>query len=601
MHVKQEGHLRCLTIHMKPAKLAFVAAAIVAGIVFGIRQISRSLAAVRTPAGQPSSTRAAQAQESPDSAPAASDAFLAHEVWVALRTDGQAGSGTVSDPFDASGVSKLNALFEKFRKEYSDNLTVHFGPGVFYGDREWTPGNNWHILGAGMDITIFKTAPNPERIETVGFRPLNVTGFVLSDVTFDFNVSNLRKANRVFTYSYDRRRRVCYFYSTNLPSWMPGKLWKVLQAVIHKGREYMCVKDTNTEPGASPDWSPLRSNHPESLPAWKSGVAYRVGDAVSVGRTGYILLRAGTTSDPVTSPVEWAKINPDAIDPYIYTVAAFGGDAWPQPGGQPSGRNRVSRVRAVNCNGSSFFGREDFVIGLGGNDCVVEDCVVEQFQGDYASLIVLMNGRNSVVRGCTVRGNGKCFAYGGWACFNAVYEDNYCENVDTAVNIDSLNNRNVTLRNNTFVDCHRIGILINFSGVKHQSFPDHSGMLNGRKLDLNEHRLEGLYIYNNYVERPDGAPYGAIQTQQHLLQNVQIHDNILRTASGRARDRAIGVLEVHNASVYNNRCDPNMYCEISRVTGGRVCYGNYDFNGKPMTDYAGRPIDNVPQPSVITR
>jgi hypothetical protein len=579
---------------MTPRKRILLFTAIGVALGLGVWAGRRSVAPA--PARLPAVSLVAPATAAPEPLPPVKATSSAHEVWVALRPDAQAGTGTITDPFDASSVERLNALFMKFRKEYGDNITIHFGPGVFYGDRLWVPGNNWHILGAGRDITVFKTAPNPERIETVGFRPVDVMGFVLSDVTFDFNVLNLRKANRVFTHPWGKQRRVSYFFSEELPAWETGKAWKCKQGAMHEGREYMCVKDTREEPGTGPDWSALRPNRPESLPAWKPGTLYAAGDAVALGGAGYICLDSKATTNPVAGGSEWEKVNPEAIDPNIYTVAVFGGTAWPRSGERAGGRSRVSRVRAVNCNGSAFFNHEDFVIGLGGSDCVIEDCIVEQFHGDYASLIVLMSGRNSVVRGCTVKGNGKCFAYGGWACFDAVYENNYCENVDAAVNIDSLNNRNVTFRNNTFVNCRGCGIVVNVGGVKHHSFPDYWGELDGRKIDLNEHAMDGLFIYNNYIERADDARLGAIQVQQELLTNVQIHDNIIRTASGSARGCAIGVLQADNVSIYGNRCDPNLYCEIIGITGGFLCYDNYDLEGRQMKYASGHPIDHRPEP-----
>ena len=102
-------------------------------------------------------------------APPSSQAGLnvPRECWLAVRADGRPGSGTQADPFDGGGVDKLNALLAKFSSEYGDNLTLHFGPGVFYGNRSWAPKNNWKIRGAGRDVTVFKTQPNPERIETV--------------------------------------------------------------------------------------------------------------------------------------------------------------------------------------------------------------------------------------------------------------------------------------------------------------------------------------------------------------------------------------------------------------------------------------------------
>src|SRR5664279_2707364 len=116
-----------------------------------------------------------------------------HEVWMALRSDGKAGTGTVTDPFDASSVEKFNGLFAKFANEYGENLAIHIGPGVFYGDRYIWPHNHWKIRGAGRDITVLRTRPDPNAADTVGFyahdengtRPL--TGIEISDMTIDFN------------------------------------------------------------------------------------------------------------------------------------------------------------------------------------------------------------------------------------------------------------------------------------------------------------------------------------------------------------------------------------------------------------------------------
>jgi hypothetical protein len=581
---------------MIPKFLVLILAAIAAAPGLGSCATQQSLASNAgaespQPAGLP-----ALAAESFAPFPRAKAKPSAHEVWVALRTDERAGTGTSADPFDAGSVDKLNALFDRFRKEYGDNLTVHFGPGVYYGDRRWQPCNNWHILGAGIDVTVFKTAPNPERTATVGFYPLDVTGFLLADVTVDFNVLNLRRPNRVFTYprAWGERRRVGYVFSKDLPAWMPGRTWQARQPATHRGMEFICLRDTVEEPGIGSNWSVLRPNLPRSLSRWKPGIPYMAGDAVSVADSGYVCLGSNITSNPTAGGPGWERIDPEAADPSISTSAVFGGTAWPGPGQEPAGHNRVSRIRAVNGNGSSFMDHEDFVIGLGGSDCVIENCVVEQCHGDYSSLIVIMGGRHSVVRGCSVKGNGEGAAYGGWGCFDAVFENNQCENMDLAVNIDSLNNLNLTFRNNSFVNCHSCGILINVGGPIHESFPDYWGELDGRRIDMNERGVDGLFIYDNYIERSDGARYGAIQVQEELLKNVQIHHNIVRTASGQARDCAIGVAKASNVSICGNRCDPNMYCNIAGVTGGLLCSDNFDFAGKPMVDFQGQPIDKKP-------
>jgi hypothetical protein len=256
----------------------------------------------------------------------------------------------------------------------------------------------------------------------------------------------------------------------------------------------------------------------------------------------------------------------------------------------------VSRVKAINGHGSAFFGREAFVIGLGGNDCVIEDCIVDQFQGDYGSLIVVTFGQHNVVRGCTVRGNDglTTMAYGGWACWDTVFEDNFCTNCRCATNIDSLSCRNVTFRNNVFMNCREVGILVNVGGGVIENHTPYSMVIDDKTIPIAHTQMDGLFVYGNLVEMRDNAPYGGIQTQQDGLRNVVIADNVIRTVSGAGHARAIGVLgQGTNATVRNNTCDPGMYCEVTPLT---VCRDNYDLLGQPMHDQSGQPIDRKPAP-----
>ena len=55
---------------------------------------------------------------------AAAETNVPQEVWVALRADGQAGTGTVTDPFDAGSVDKFNGLFDKFANDYGEHLAL---------------------------------------------------------------------------------------------------------------------------------------------------------------------------------------------------------------------------------------------------------------------------------------------------------------------------------------------------------------------------------------------------------------------------------------------------------------------------------------------
>jgi hypothetical protein len=525
----------------------------------------------------------------------------AREVWIAVRTDGQPGSGTASDPLDGGSLEKMNALVEKFRQAYGDNLTVHFGPGVFYGDHNWQPMSNWKIRGSGIDVTIFKTKPNPNGIGTVGFRAGGYTGgpsgFELSDCTFDFNTPELRKANRAFVFLHGVRWQAGYFYAGNLPQWSPRREYRRGEAVVRDAIEYMALDQSQgKEPAPGPLWSALRPNRPAELAAWSKGQTYKLGEAVRQGDSGYVCTVASTTADPAADREHWQTLNPQAPDPSIYTCAAF---VHARP---PGGQHRISRVKAINGNGSWFFGREDFIFGLGGNDCVIEDCIVEHFQGDYGSLIIVSFGQHGVIRGCTVRGNDGLgtMAYGGWACWDAVFENNFCTNVSAASNIDSLNCRNVTFRNNVFLNCRDMGILVNLSGNIIADHSRYSMSIDGRPIrDFARSSMDGLFIYNNLVEVRDGAPYGAIQAQSEGLRNVLVHDNVLRTTSGCGRGRAIGILRAESATAHDNLCESGMYADV--FPQAMSWRNNRDFLGQPMKDRHGRPLTGRAEESTTTR
>lgn len=48
-------------------------------------------------------------------------------IWIAVRTDGRAGSGTLNDPYDGSTATKFDAVMSSL----SQYTRVHLGPGTF--------------------------------------------------------------------------------------------------------------------------------------------------------------------------------------------------------------------------------------------------------------------------------------------------------------------------------------------------------------------------------------------------------------------------------------------------------------------------------------
>ena len=85
------------------------------------------------------------------------------DIWIAKRTDGIKGSGTLNDPYDGSTATKFDALMNNVPA----NTRVHLGPGTFqtngYSDDVstggWQPKPGVKIVGSGIDVTILQIAP----------------------------------------------------------------------------------------------------------------------------------------------------------------------------------------------------------------------------------------------------------------------------------------------------------------------------------------------------------------------------------------------------------------------------------------------------------
>src|SRR5271165_3911444 len=120
--------------------------------------------------------------------------FLTHtqaqtltNIYLAVRTDGIAGTGTASNPFDASSAAKYDQLLAT----YSQNTVFNYAPGT-YKTTGWhyrtrtSAGTNCQHFGAGVDQTV---------IQLVGASDLTQDGVIFGtdyDATADgFEVQNL--------------------------------------------------------------------------------------------------------------------------------------------------------------------------------------------------------------------------------------------------------------------------------------------------------------------------------------------------------------------------------------------------------------------------
>lgn len=123
------------------------------------------------------------------------------DIWVAYRTDGLKGSGTLNDPWDGS----TQARFDSVMSGLPANARVHLGPGTFqtngYADGVsggWQPKAGMNIVGSGIDVTTLQVV----NATTAGkhffaiSHPLSSGGvpvlldfLEVSDLTIDCNLS----------------------------------------------------------------------------------------------------------------------------------------------------------------------------------------------------------------------------------------------------------------------------------------------------------------------------------------------------------------------------------------------------------------------------
>ena len=118
------------------------------------------------------------------------------DIWVAMRTDNSAGSGTQMDPYNWGSITQFDTLLNGF----AINTCVHLGPGEFQtaGYYDGLTGSGWQtktgqrIVGCGIDLTTLKlvnTAATTQRVYAIA-RALSgstVDFFEVSDLTIDCN------------------------------------------------------------------------------------------------------------------------------------------------------------------------------------------------------------------------------------------------------------------------------------------------------------------------------------------------------------------------------------------------------------------------------
>src|SRR6266850_3229000 len=122
-------------------------------------------------------------------------------VYIAARTDGIKGSGTINDPWDGSSVDKFDGILSAIPA--STKARIHLSPGTFqtrgYADgvtgAGWSPQEKWSIVGSGLDLTILQLVAGStvnQHYFAIG-HPLGSSGtrvdyLSVTDLTIDCNL-----------------------------------------------------------------------------------------------------------------------------------------------------------------------------------------------------------------------------------------------------------------------------------------------------------------------------------------------------------------------------------------------------------------------------
>jgi hypothetical protein len=118
------------------------------------------------------------------------------DIWISMRTDGLAGSGTQADPFDGSTMNKFDAILLNY--QLTPNLGVHLsgaGPFRTRANHSWIVQPGWVVSGDGMYSTTIQVGGNVAGLRGVTVfsanSNLSADNITIRDLTIDCNWAEL--------------------------------------------------------------------------------------------------------------------------------------------------------------------------------------------------------------------------------------------------------------------------------------------------------------------------------------------------------------------------------------------------------------------------
>ncbi len=400
---------------------------------------------------------------------------LPREVWIAIRTDGRAGRGTVGDPYDASTQAKFDRLMASF----GPNTQIHLGAGTFQTtwNHTWVVKDGWTVRGVGMYSTTVQIVGSlighPGTGAAAFMTPYNsgADGAVLKDFTIDCNWSGLANSG-------DTGATVRTFTNTSTITNSPT------------------ILSTN---GAFTQLDVGRVISGRGIPA-NSWIGI-VNSATSIG-----LSSSAVSNVPLNATISngtritIAEKNCKVMGAYIYGASNC----------------KYDHIRLIHGYGTGANGKEAFMLGFAASyatsgpynhdatNNIMSYCIAEKCYGNYGNPFALHGSasdyihnpnshhviRDSRVEFCAAYGEQGPFGYQSWNGSGRVPLPGSVSPFTPGV-VNLADTKDVTIRGNYFVDCQTI------------AYQD-TGGFDG--VEVSDNTLVRGWTGVNFVVNPTGFP-----------------------------------------------------------------------------------------------
>ena len=458
-------------------------------------------------------------------------------VYLALRSDEQEGSGTETDPFNASTAARFDALMARFWETHGGRyvsgeyvhgkpLSIHLGRGVFetaalsshgsnpsapFGTQHWL-AKGWSLRGAGMHETEIRNVnPSPGGVWMFNSSGGSWGGPETGEITIADLTLNPRKSAHQDSATYSATITSADGKTSTATKKDHG--WKVGTRIEVNGNNY---------------------NGPTGT--WDGG-GWKLISAVTADTFSWQSKNTLTGSVTVKRVGEWngTRINGTA--------------------------SRAERVRVIDAGAHSI--TETWPLWVGGDNCVIESCVVERCSG-VMSAITANPGTNRTIRNCLVDGAG-CTAVLGIAAVENV-ERCTVRNATIGIYADTFStSEGIGVRNNRIENVSVGGIVIR----PH----DHS-----RKFVVTGNRVRGGTAEVGIWIDPLSNHWSGSEWQSAAGEKIWIDDVVV--ADNDVGDKRIEMSQTRGVAIRNNIAGSGAFHRMPKpavVSGNRTPPGDVPF------------------------